>query len=461
MSALKKILSLVMISLATLFLSVGYAALSDELGIHGSASVVPPPQGIFIIDVDEISTSGGVSSVNAHYISPTNVDSTVRVTGEGSITYKITVENNTASTYWYREIAFMGNADGYQNNLINQAGGISIVTKDKLDDSNASFNSEDWVPPHSKREFYVTYSYGRNVAGVFRTLINYSFGARLVSYGDEFLEILNTPERYAALAGVFDATYRENGSTVLANVGADADFFSSLFESPLTLNGEAVTVMIQRANVDGKSTGDSYSPSGLTGCEYTLYITTDDTTSGKPVVHAVTYTTDGNGGWKQIGELYEGTTSLSNYIDSEGNSYSSIDASSWIATQKTYTVFSYGGRVVKYTVNNRYGNYYQQQDTLSEIVSIEDIEMYNQLDDHPIFKDTYKILREHQGSDSTEIVMLRDAYNEALKYFNMYNNGQEFKVIRNKYSRAEIIASLEALAAAMNYYQQTHDTGHN
>ncbi len=42
----------------------------------------------------------------------------------------------------------------------------------------------------------------------------------------------------------------------------------------------------------------------------------------------------------------------------------------------------------------------------------------------------------------------------------MYNNGQEFKVIRGVYTRAEIIASLEALASAMEYYQQTHDTGH-
>ena len=58
-----------------------------------------------------------------------------------------------------------------------------------------------------------------------------------------------------------------------------------------------------------------------------------------------------------------------------------------------------------------------------------------------------------------EIELLREAYNNAIpKYVDEKNGGQEFKVNRNLYSRAEILAAMEALGKAMEYYDQVNGT---
>ena len=330
----------------------------------------PPPKGIFIIDVQVVS-SQGVSNVESTYLSPTNVKSVVNVPQTGSITYKITVENNSDVTYWYRNKNFMTKLEGYQNALVDSNDGVTIVTKDKLADSTATFNSEDWVPPHTVREFYAIYNFGSNTTGkTVLTLINFSFGGKVASYGDDFLAILNDPDRYAILSEAFNNTYADNGSTVLGHVGADKELFDNLFGTYLTLDGKNVTVMIERADVNGRASGDSYSPSGPTGCEYTIYVTTENPTTGTPVVYAVSYTKETDGTWVQIGELYEGTVNIGTYTDSDGAVYTSLNVDSWEATRKTYTVFTYKGQSVTYKVNEQYGNSFQQQKKIEDLMSM-------------------------------------------------------------------------------------------
>ena len=435
------------------FIVFGYAALTDELTVEGQASLTPHVQGIFITDITVVARTNGISDNGSEYIKPTNIKSNVSVSASGSITYKITVENTSDITYWYRGIVVPEDLTGYRNDLVNKSGGITITTNDKLSDISGTFNNEDWIPPHTVREFYAIYSFGASALGSMNTFLNFSFGEKVASYGDEVHAILNDPEKYEYLSRAFDEAYAEqNGKTVIGNIGSDAEIFNTLFGGDIMLDGEPVTVMIQRDNIDGKSTGDSYSPTGPTGCEYTLYITTGD---GK--VYAVSYAIQEGGVWQQIGELYEGTVNNGTYTDGEGTTTTAMDITTWKADQKTYTVFAYGGRIVNYTVGNPYGNSYQQQTVLSDIMSMEDVELYNQLDDHPILKDTYTILKEKSNSTETEVVRLREAYNSAVKYFNVYNDGQEFKIIRSKYSRAEIIASLESLSMAIEYYLQSYE----
>ena len=421
----------------------------------------PPPKGIFIIDVQVVS-SQGVSNVESTYLSPTNVKSVVNVPQTGSITYKITVENNSDVTYWYRNKNFMTKLEGYQNALVDSNDGVTIVTKDKLADSTATFNSEDWVPPHTVREFYAIYNFGSNTTGkTVLTLINFSFGGKVASYGDDFLAILNDPDRYAILSEAFNNTYADNGSTVLGNVGADKELFDNLFGTYLTLDGKNVTVMIERADVNGRASGDSYSPSGPTGCEYTIYVTTENPTTGTPVVYAVSYTKETDGTWVQIGELYEGTVNIGTYTDSDGAVYTSLNVDSWEATRKTYTVFTYKGQSVTYKVNEQYGNSFQQQKKIEDLMSMQDQELFNQLNNHQILKDAYQILfKDHVGSTDTEILLLREAYDNALRFYEMRNGGQEFG-LDNKASRAELLSTVEALAKAMDYYNQVHDTNHS
>ena len=64
------------------------------------------------------------------------------------------------------------------------------------------------------------------------------------------------------------------------------------------------------------------------------------------------------------------------------------------------------------------------------------------------------------GSTDTEILLLREAYDNALRFYEMRNGGQEFG-LDNKASRAELLSTVEALAKAMDYYNQVHDTNHS
>lgn len=440
--------------------AIGYAALTDEMRIEGSISASPPPRGLFIVGL-EVVASQGVTDMGSAYSSPTNVASSVTAKAGGSITYRITVENRTDVTYWYRGILYDSALVGTDNASLGASGGISVATKDKLADPTATFNTDDWVPPHATRDFYAIYTFGANAAGARFTFLNFSFGGRLISYADEFLAILNTPDRYSVLAGEFNREYAEDGSTVLGNVGADEAFFDGLFGTELTLDGQPVTVMIQRANVDGKSTGDSYLPHGPASCEYTLYVTTEDPATGSPTVYAVSYTREPSGEWVQIGELYEGTTDIGTYTDSNGTVHTAFNPASWEAVPKTYTVFTYMGQSVTYKVNQRYGNSFQQQYKLTDLMSMVDQELYNQLNNHRIMKDTYKILFvDHPNSTAPEILLLREAYEDALRFYEMRNSGQEFS-LDNSATRAELLSTVEALAKAMEYYLQVHDTNHS
>ncbi|MBQ3116539.1 MAG: hypothetical protein IJC07_05875 [Clostridia bacterium] len=460
MSSIKKIAIATFAIFAFLFIATGYAAVSRNLSLSGMANIQSEPKGVIITNVEVVSWQG-VADAGTTFVLPTNVNTRVNANQSGNITYRITFENNTDRTYWFRQLTFLDDLDGYRNDLIGANGGIDIVTKDKLADANATFNTEDWIPPHTVREIYAIYNYGNNVRGNgVATLVNFKFGERVQSYADGFLAILNTPEKYQPFSQAYNEMYANNGTTIIGNVGADQAFFDRFFGQNLTLDGKPVTIMIERRNVDGKATGDSYSPSGPTGCEYTIYITTEDDTTGTPTVYAVSYTQEEDGTWVQIGELYEGKTSIGTYTDSEGDKYTSFNVDSWEAVKKTYTVYTYKGKTATYMVNNQYGNSFQQQKTIEEIMSVVDVELYNQLDKPQILVDIYKILFvEHVGSTAPEIMLLREAYDNAMRYYQMRNNGQEFGLSQSV-TRAEVLSTIEALAHAMEYYTQVHDTNH-
>ena len=54
------------------------------------------------------------------------------------------------------------------------------------------------------------------------------------------------------------------------------------------------------------------------------------------------------------------------------------------------------------------------------------------------------------------MIGLRNAFYEAEKFYVNHNNGQEFKVVRNKYTRAEIIYAIQNIQKAMDYYYQAY-----
>ena len=112
--------------LATSFICIGYAALTDILNVTGTGSLTKP-HGLYISKVEYI-TSNNAKAESQEPVAPTNVRNSVTVSARNAtVTYAITVTNDTDITYWYLGPTAY---DKYGNNvLIGAANGITISTK--------------------------------------------------------------------------------------------------------------------------------------------------------------------------------------------------------------------------------------------------------------------------------------------------------------------------------------------
>lgn len=408
-------------------------------------------KGIYIKSVSVVSSSSASVGENA-FTTPTLHTSTVTPgKSGGSVTYKITVHNNTDITYWYSGVTPI--LDHHDSSLVGTNNGITLTTKDHQNDSTATFNRDDWVPPQTERDFYVTYTYGANAQGTRSTKVNFKFDIRLDGVHDEFLALLNYSkpgEGYYVMIDELNQLYAEDGTlsiTTESHPELFAQFFSDLM---VNIDGEEkqASVVIRRENLDkDSSTGDNYSGNSPNGCEYTLYITVDSKIPGqRTTVYAIAYSKGASGmgsQWYQVGELYEGTAP----VKADG----SIDYNNWIATSKTYEIAD----GIYYKVGAPNGDQYDIMKTMEQLISAVDQDIFNDIDNTKIFKKVYDILRKHPNSTDPAVLGLRQAFEDAAIFYRNLNNGQEFKVVRDKYTRAEIIYALKNIQKALDYYYQT------
>ena len=469
------------LSFMCLLCCIGYAVLSENLKISGAVIGEPlEPEGLYISKVEEYSSTG-VSYSKEKVILPTNLISEINVTAQNaSITYKITVHNKTDMTYWY--LGQVADPAVNSNNLINTTGGIIVTTKDGSASNSTLFDSSDWIPPHTERDFYATYVFGANAQGSISTMINFSFGLHMASVSDAFLKVLNDKSfGYPYLVGAFEENYVESKSTVIANIGDDEEVFNTLFGSSLTvnMNGEdlPVTIVVERANVDRRDgtngtpiTGDTYAAnSSLKGCEYTVYITVDDLDNGNTAtVYAVSYTCGSDGVWYMIGELYKGTCNVETYEND--NSVKAFDVDSWRATQSEYKIIGSLTYKAGYPNGETYDKYLLIEDLMSEF----DQSFCNRINNTPSAIDlltrTARILytyknnsgRQEETQNTANIANpgyaeLKIAFDKLKPYCNLdnfYNSGSRTQ-IKNEVSvlsRAELIRILEDIQSAYDYY---------
>lgn len=440
----------VMLIFSTLFIGVGYAALTDTLNISGTANLEGKPyRGVYIKSVEVVSTSLA-SCYENDFVLPTNhVSGVDAYVAGGSVTYKITVHNNTDVVYWYIGQRYVAEHD--QNSLIGQNGGITVRTADQLSDNTQSFNSEDWIPPQTERVFYATYTYGASAQQACTTTVNFYFDIKMDAVHDEFLAVLNNQKSsnsYEYLTSVFNSNYASNQSLTITTE-SHPEVFQNLFESLwVNIDGtdKEAHVVIRRENLDNKTTGDSYS-NGPSGCEYTLYITVEPLTPGtQPTVYAISYSRGASGmgdDWYQVGELYEGTAP----IKADGT----IDYANWVATPKTYEMAD----GISYKVAAPNGDQYDIMKTMEQLISAQDQDIFNEIDNTNIFKRVYDILQQYRYSDNPAVLGLRKAFEDASIFYNNLNNGQEFKV-RRDHTRAEIIRAIKDIQSALDYFYQAY-----
>ena len=440
----KTIAIYVIFSLMFSFIAFGYAALTDTMGIRGTAEV-NTPEGLFITAITRKSQSGldVYTSTFAEYSTTvtTNLSKSSDRTA-GSVTYIIRVFNNTKYEYAYRDLYYQttvyDNSYIVQNQNSNPSKNINIVTK---------FPNGSIVAPGDFLDFEVTYTLGsdRNTFRAnktFNTLVNYRFGINVETeaaardaIAAKFLNILNTTSTYEELVDVLDNKFdgrQEWTSNYVGNVGNatsdDAVAVNTLFAGQLQMiiNGQVkpASVLIKHENLDNNTkTGDDYVATNSSnggvfrgyGCEMTLYLTTDPltTANGLAEVYVCVFTCNrddsGNivGGWYRIGDSYKGKANIVGYNGESGGTGSFV-TDNWISIADTYTVTE----GYTYSVGNDV--------TLKTLTQVYD---YQAISAFQALLNEAKALIDDVTYAGIGITIIEDAYEEASPYFDIDANG--------------------------------------
>lgn len=460
-----KVILGVALSFMVLFTSIGYAALTDTLSIWGRAEVTVP-EGLFIIDM-QVNSTNRVDKYDKEFIPySTTVDTNIsRSMGTGSVTYKITVLNNTKYTYAYRDVYYQSSLNGY-----NGQGYISKTNGNRLIGITTSFPYGTKVAPGETLDFYATYTIGSSLNSNtnWRTLVNYRFGINVDSLDEarnavleKFLNILNAPSTYATLCDKIDDKFSgaEWTSNYIGNVTgsytADSATVNELFagQLDLTINGEEnpITVLIKHENVDNnRNTGDDYTATNGNasftgyGCEFTLYMTTSDLSDRnvRPPVYAAVFTCDRNadgscGSWYMIGEPYYGTAQIVGYEG--GNSTGSFDTGTWRSYSQTYSpVEDYS-----YSIANNL--------TIKEITQATDANAVQALEQ--MLTDAKKILDDNIYA-GTGMEVLEDTYFAYMGASNLYDVDANGNItVKAGVTRSQIVPHLQKIANALKAFE--------
>ena len=425
------------------FISIGYSAVTGSLSIKGKAER-DIPLGLFITDITKITSQGLDVSEISYTPYSTTVDCSLSKSSNntaGSVTYEITVFNNTDKEYAYRALYYQSNLDGYNNGYISTSSGnsrIGVLTY---------FPNGNKVAARDSLTFEVTYTLGRNSStfpslNTYKTLINYQFGINVESEAeavevvhDKFLDILNTTSTYNTLVDVLDNKFdgsQEWTSNYVGNVGSatsdDAVAVETLFagQLQLTIDGTPTpaTVIIKHENLDNNtSTGDDYvavnSSNGGTfrgyGCEMTLYLTTDDlsTRNGWAPVYVTVFTCDrdedGNivSDWYKIGETYRGRANIVGYNGESGGTGSFV-TDNWVAETETYAVTE---------------NYsYSVADGTNIKTLVQTIDA-NMIAEFQVLLERAKAMIDDTTYAGTGITVVEDAYERASRFFTLDADG--------------------------------------
>lgn len=491
MTKLMKSTVCILLSLMFLLSSIGYAALTDTLSVEGSAKV-EIPYGLFIIDVK--SSASNVDHHSLEYLQyTTTLDSLIdrARSGSGTVTYTITVLNNTRLTYSYRNIYYQTNLSGYNGNgTYRERVGRYYYTYDYINSEGSqklgvttSFPNGKIVEPGETLEFTATYNVGSGMDAStdWRTLINFQFGINVdavdqaISVVEEkFLDILNTSSTYEDLVDGLDNKFdgsQEWTSNYIGNVkdssSEDSMIVNTLFAGQLQITvgntEQDATVLIKHENLDGNTmTGDDYVATNTTnggvfrgyGCEMTLYLTIDPlTASGQYVpVYAIVFTcdrdADGNiiSDWYRVGDTYAGTANVVSY-DGDANGTGSFVTDNWRADGGSYHVVS----SYSYDIN---GTIYELDAYSYQVGYHSNIENIVMATDENAVR-TLQTLLDHAQSiiDSQEyagtgITLVEDEFAAASVCYTLDENGNA--VARTDLTRAQLLPTISKLYYAVD-----------
>ena len=476
MSRLLKCILCILLSLSFCFVTLGYSAITGKLVVRGTAKL-EIPEGLFINNISQKGNSTRLDVATAEYAhhstTVTTALSKTNNNSSGSVTYQITVFNNTDYDYAYRGLYYQSSLDGYDNNYVSTSNGnsrIGVVT---------SFPNGRIVKANEKLTFEVTYTIGssRNTFPAdetFTTMLNYQFGINVETAEEaieavhsKFQDVLNTSSTYETLIEHLDDKFdgsQEWTSNYIGNVGSattdDAMVVNTLFAGQLQIiiNGVSTParVIIKHENLDNNTmTGDDYvaineNNGGVFrgyGCEMTMYFTIDALSrpNGTAPVYVTVYTCDrdanGNiaGEWYQIGDTYLGNAPIVSYNGTAGGTGSFV-TDNWVSVGSTYSP----------TENYSYA--VDPNTSLKTLVQVTDDAAINEF--QRLIIDA-KTMIDDLTYAGTGISQLEIVYERAARYFTLDENGNP--VANQETTRAQLCPIISDLDYAITEAQKVID----
>lgn len=462
-----KVLACVVLAFGFFFTSFGYAALTDRLSITGKAKT-DIPTGVYIISHDGTSYSRLDVRTFSYYPYSTTVDTSLSKSErnrEGTVTYTVTVLNNTQYEYAYRDIYFQEDLES--NNLINKNQGIAVSCS--LDSVSAANKK---IAPGATKQFTITYKLDSSTSidrnKTYRNIVNIRFGINVDSLEQahnvlmaKFAEILNSPSAYAELSDKINDKFDGNQewtSNFIGNVdgssSADSVTMNNLFGGQLQMvigsQQQTVTALIKHEDVDGdETTGDSYtitynngSRQTRNGCEFTIYLTTQKLGSSSfdsyPTVYAATFTRSQNADgsytdWYQKGDVYKGTARVVGYMGEQSGG--SFDTGTWRSSAETYTPspnYSYSlgaGLTIQQVIQS------VDQDAVQALAEL---------------LTRAKAIIDSDKYAGTGLIVLEAAYNAAKPYFDVTADGTI--VVHEHVPMAVLVEHIDKLAHALEAF---------
>ncbi len=174
---------IVLIIFCTLFLSVGYAKIDGvDLVMRGTASI--KRTGLFIDSVTYVSNNNAnVTGSNINDYNDMIMNSTIVLgnTLDSTITYKVTVKNNTADTMYFLDTVYEHSASFYSNDDI-------TFTLDGLE-------CGDYINPNGTLSFNITFKYVSGLANITNQTLNsylkFKFSKDKYNYYEDYLSLNN------------------------------------------------------------------------------------------------------------------------------------------------------------------------------------------------------------------------------------------------------------------------------
>lgn len=355
MNRIAKTLLVAALLLSCSLTMLGYAGFTSYMEVSGQATSAPPK----MMHVTAV-TAGSEGTLESAAYAGTLVATDItlaKITGNTyRAKYVVDFWNNTDETYYYLAMVHgtftdeSGTKTAYSNPNVELTPDIALG---------------DALAPGERRSVTVTATFAKGSDTSDKTLfsiIDYKFTTEKPENNDEaavsgvqarFPEILNDQETMQQLVGALDAntTHPDYVGNVVGFLGLNNDIetVENLFGVALELNvdgeNKPVTVVIQRANVDGnEKTGETYTYKQQTwtgqkevtakGCEMTMFMTAanlDSASGGSYVeVFAIVFSKDeGSTEWHQKGEMYRGSARVVGYLFGSTLAHDSFDPSTW------------------------------------------------------------------------------------------------------------------------------------